>query len=422
MPAANSWIKVQHLITLNAKIEKFADLVGLQVEHAVGNLIGLWTRIIADAKYDNGNVTGLGLRGVELKAGWRGKRGVFSSAMVEVGLLDQDDADGSLRIHDWSDYAGAYLKVRNGNRNRQQKKRDVTCDTQSNSFAVTSHVTPLSLSKNQVSNWDQPNSNARSASGEQQPSLSPNSKPSRVSAPGEKALKPFQKTNEPFFSKKKRAATKSAQQPKPTAPIPQVPVGEIEGHPDAPTNALSRVDEVSPQGQLSVEVSQRSEGLSWPQISEVMRWDLRITGVPNREAMSDIKDALHTCTVTRGDLDQAHIAAIAWARDNGGRGANATVFAKCLASTLRKAELDKQDQQKIDSMGIKIEQSTESMPLHRLSFRQQDQLAAAVEKQQWREQYGENGNPFTRLREQAAQHSAAKKAQKEGTDHGSKAK
>lgn len=64
-------------------------------------LVRIW---LHTAKYyPKGHLDGMTEADLEEIAKWRGKRGKFSSMLIEVGLIDIN-GNGGLSIHDWKDH------------------------------------------------------------------------------------------------------------------------------------------------------------------------------------------------------------------------------------------------------------------------------------------------------------------------------
>ena len=56
------------------------------------------------------------------KCRWYGDSFTFVQSLVDVGFVDED-ADGTLRIHDWEEWAGALLRSRAASVERMKKWR-----------------------------------------------------------------------------------------------------------------------------------------------------------------------------------------------------------------------------------------------------------------------------------------------------------
>lgn len=124
------WIESHADLGEHPKLYALADALGIETPTAVGHLKYLWWHAIKYAL--DGNLSSIGQKGIARVAKWNGDPSAFVSAMVSSGFLNAD-----LTIHDWMDYAGRYLDLKESNRKKQQAFRDRKAKE------VTGYVTPV---------------------------------------------------------------------------------------------------------------------------------------------------------------------------------------------------------------------------------------------------------------------------------------
>lgn len=115
-----AWIESHQELGRHPKMKKLARILNIAVPTAVGHLHFFWWWALDYAqdgslsRYDAGDIADAAL--------WEQDAQAFVDAMVEAGFIDRDQ-DGTLRIHDWDDYAGRLLDKRRQNAERKRRSR-----------------------------------------------------------------------------------------------------------------------------------------------------------------------------------------------------------------------------------------------------------------------------------------------------------
>lgn len=92
------WIRVDVGVARSRKVARLAESLSIERAHAVGLAACLWAWVAEQAP--NGDLGDITAEELAEACGWRGVAVELAAAMVEVGLLDEDD-DGT-RVHDWA--------------------------------------------------------------------------------------------------------------------------------------------------------------------------------------------------------------------------------------------------------------------------------------------------------------------------------
>lgn len=96
----NTDFRISVTCARHPKIRKLIRRLGYE---AFFSLTCLWA--FAAAHKPNGDLNGMDSEDIELAAEWSGEPGTFVIALIELRLLDVDDA-GNMNIHDWRDHNG----------------------------------------------------------------------------------------------------------------------------------------------------------------------------------------------------------------------------------------------------------------------------------------------------------------------------
>ena len=143
-----TWIESHQSLGAHPKTRKMARLLGISRPAVVGHLQFLWWWATDYAQ--DGDLSRFDRLDIALGAEWDGDPDAFVAVLVDVGFLDEDDGD--LAIHDWDEYAGRLIAMRESgreaNRERQRRHRE---RVQSESVSH-DRVTPMSRVTNAVTN------------------------------------------------------------------------------------------------------------------------------------------------------------------------------------------------------------------------------------------------------------------------------
>ena len=104
-----AWIKSHLALKRHPKVLDLAARLGVSKPEVVGHLHCFWYDVLEYA--DSGDISRFTPQVLAGFAEWPGDADVFLEAMVTSGWLDRLE-DGSLRVHDWMDYAGPLLTSR----------------------------------------------------------------------------------------------------------------------------------------------------------------------------------------------------------------------------------------------------------------------------------------------------------------------
>ena len=96
----NSDIRVSVSFKGNRKRLKLKMILG---DNSTDYLLDLW--LTAAMERPTGDFTGLDEIDIAIMAGWRGDPHQFTSALLQVGLLDRDES-GNYSLHDWKEHNG----------------------------------------------------------------------------------------------------------------------------------------------------------------------------------------------------------------------------------------------------------------------------------------------------------------------------
>jgi hypothetical protein len=116
------WLKLEDTFHDSPKIRRAARILGIPPEYAEayvhGTLARLWTWALRHAA--DGNLSGKHVDDIEIAVGWYGDNGAWVDAMINVGLLDDDD--GELKIHNAKKYGGSKARSDQKRIEREAKK------------------------------------------------------------------------------------------------------------------------------------------------------------------------------------------------------------------------------------------------------------------------------------------------------------
>ena len=117
-----AWIESHQTLGGHLKLRRLARALNIHRAQAIGHLHYLWWWALDGAP--DGDLSALTNRELAEIAEWTGDADPFVAALRESGWLDPDGS-----IHDWQDYAGRIVALREGNRNRQRRRRKAPTQT-----------------------------------------------------------------------------------------------------------------------------------------------------------------------------------------------------------------------------------------------------------------------------------------------------
>ena len=113
------WIKLEDTFSGHYKLVRLSKKLGVGIPQAAGHLAILWTWALRYCP--DGDVSAFGREEVEHYALWDGKPGKFYQSMVESRLIDI--TENGAEIHDWMDYAGAYINTIKRKKKHREKRK-----------------------------------------------------------------------------------------------------------------------------------------------------------------------------------------------------------------------------------------------------------------------------------------------------------
>lgn len=134
-------VMVDPALPEHRKIARLAGALKIQASQALGHLVALWCRVMAQA--ETGVLTGWTDAEISAAALWRGKPTAFVAALKAAALLDRQPK-GGYSIHDWIAQQGDLIQKRQDWRARQERHRRAKRDILESHAGVTSdksHVT-----------------------------------------------------------------------------------------------------------------------------------------------------------------------------------------------------------------------------------------------------------------------------------------
>lgn len=140
-----AWIESHQTLREHPKVHHLSELLKASKAATLGHLHLLWWWCVDYCP------------GGELKANdvliarageWPGDAKEFVSALVESGWLDR--GDGVLSVHDWQEYSGRLIDLREANRQRQQRFRERKRDETVTSRVTNAATQPYQTKPNQT--------------------------------------------------------------------------------------------------------------------------------------------------------------------------------------------------------------------------------------------------------------------------------
>jgi hypothetical protein len=127
------WIESHTNLADHPKTRKLTRRLDIPIPLAVGFLTLLWHWAMEYA--EEGDLSRHDAEDIAVGARWEGEAETFVGALVAVGFIDETD-DG-LALHDWTDYAGRYIRGREqrreaGRRSGEARRRSTTVQRPAN--------------------------------------------------------------------------------------------------------------------------------------------------------------------------------------------------------------------------------------------------------------------------------------------------
>ncbi|MCR5346180.1 MAG: hypothetical protein K6E38_00210 [Fretibacterium sp.] len=118
-----AWIEVHQELIQHPKLKRLARMLNVSKFEAAGRLFAFWCWALDYA--DNGNLSRFDASDIADAMEWDGDPQCLIDAMIECGPGDSsgfiERRDGALFVHDWNDYMGRLLSMREKNRERQKR-------------------------------------------------------------------------------------------------------------------------------------------------------------------------------------------------------------------------------------------------------------------------------------------------------------
>lgn len=126
-----AWIKSEQALGQHPKLKLLANELGITIPQAIGHLHLFWWWAVDYA--EDGDITRY-KDFVPFSAQWEGEPADFTKALIKHGWIDE--VEGKLTIHDWVEYTGALIEIRqkDAERKRQSRQR-ANAKTSANRFA-----------------------------------------------------------------------------------------------------------------------------------------------------------------------------------------------------------------------------------------------------------------------------------------------
>jgi len=117
-----AWIESHQSLGNHPKLKRLARLLSITLPTAVGHLHYLWWW--AEDYAQDGDLARYSAEDIADAAQWSGSPTALVEALCNSGFLDCAE-DGSLRIHDWDDFAGKLIERRKADAARKKAARSI---------------------------------------------------------------------------------------------------------------------------------------------------------------------------------------------------------------------------------------------------------------------------------------------------------
>lgn len=120
------WIESHQSLRNHPKVRKAARLAGINEFEMIGRLHAFWWWAMDYAP--TGDITKYTNEDIEDAVDWDGDGGQFANALIDCGLgghsgFIEVTSDGQRLIHDWDEYGGRLLDLKEANRERMRARR-----------------------------------------------------------------------------------------------------------------------------------------------------------------------------------------------------------------------------------------------------------------------------------------------------------
>lgn len=120
-----AWIEVHQELIQHPKVKRLARILNVSKFEAAGRLFAFWCWALDYA--DNGDLSRFDASDIADAMEWDGDPQCLIDAMIDCGPGDSagfiEKRDGVLFVHDWNDYMGRLLSMREKNRERKARQR-----------------------------------------------------------------------------------------------------------------------------------------------------------------------------------------------------------------------------------------------------------------------------------------------------------
>ena len=121
-----AWIEAHQGLSNHPKAKRLSRMLNIEMSQAIGHLFLFWWWALDYA--ENGDLSKYDAYDIADAAGWKKDPEEFLRAMIECGPggtygFIEEDIDGKMRVHDWTNYSGRLVAKREQNRLRQAKAR-----------------------------------------------------------------------------------------------------------------------------------------------------------------------------------------------------------------------------------------------------------------------------------------------------------
>jgi len=115
------WTRVDIGLRDHRKVRKLARQLEIEQAHALGLVVNFW--LFAINNWGHGFLDN-DPDEIAHACVWKGDPEPLTHALIDCGFIDTLDNKNALRIHDWDNYGGKYIKQVERNRDRAAAWRD----------------------------------------------------------------------------------------------------------------------------------------------------------------------------------------------------------------------------------------------------------------------------------------------------------
>ena len=138
------WTRVDTGLRDHRKVRKLARQLQIEQAHALGLVVNFWLFALNNwghgfLDYDPDEIAHACV--------WPGDPQALTNALIDCGFVDTiDNKDKTLRIHDWDNYVGKYIKQVERNRDRAAAWRDEKKERKQEAKEITQTLNEFKLS------------------------------------------------------------------------------------------------------------------------------------------------------------------------------------------------------------------------------------------------------------------------------------